>query len=109
MIHHVCGEPTCSEVGHVYLTSIPTGPLPFDPEKARTHWQFGDVIKVDPKARFLGIRPIAGEVDERRWLVLQVAQTSANRQWVLLCLNPGVAFGTTSHWSSMHGFVRVEE
>ncbi len=78
----------------------------------RGYWQFGDVVRVDPVQS-----PEVPQPDDRRWLVLVVASTSANRPWTTVFLggdDPDPVFAsihqpTIAHWDSMHGFARVEE
>jgi hypothetical protein len=108
-VHHVCGVAGCVDPGHLLLTSIPVAPI-VDPVKVRDHWRFGDVVRVDPTKN-----PMVPQPDDRRWMVLVPANTSAARQWTLLYIGPfeddpsrGVPGAYVSHWSSMYGFERVE-
>ena len=81
-----------------------TCPSPF--HLPRAYWAFGDIIRVDPKTN-----PKVPQPDDRRWMVLTTALTSANRQWTLMFVGPESHWGEApiSHWSSMFGFERVEE
>jgi hypothetical protein len=66
----------------------------------RGYWLFGDIVRVDPVTN-----PQVPQPDNRRWMVLVPANTSANRQWTFVSLGWEPII---SNWSSTYGFVRVE-
>lgn len=67
--------------------------------------RFGDVIRVDPKFMAeMGYSAYQPDADDRRWLILTPADTSAGRPWMTLSLNTG----TVSRWSSLRGFIEAE-
>jgi hypothetical protein len=73
----------------------------------RGFWQFGDIVRVDPTKN-----PMVPQPDDRRWMVLVAANTSAARQWELLFLGPSASLSAGSlvvPFSSMYGFELVEE
>lgn len=93
MIHHIDGNPFNNDPANlIEVTSVHGG-----------YWGFGTVVRVDPAKN-----PKVRQPDDRRWMVLVPANTSANRQWTLLFLGPALP-GCLVPFSSMYGFERVDE
>ena len=65
---------------------------------------FGDVIRVDPRfMEDIGRTAYQPDADDRRWLILAPAETSAGRPWTTLSLDTG----TLVSWKTLHGFIEV--
>lgn len=75
---------------------------------ARTYWEFGTVVRVDWDELVKDGRATKPDRDDRRWMVLTTPYPSATRGWTLLFLGGNTPEPVVSHWSSMHGFVKVE-
>lgn len=100
-LYHIDGDPLNDDPANLRVTKLGVETI------ARTYWKFGDIVRVDPAKN-----PKVPQPDDRRWMVLVAANTSANRQWTLMALNPidpSIGEPIVSHWSSVYGFQRVEE
>jgi hypothetical protein len=60
---------------------------------------FGDVVRVDPETAKVP------QPDERRWMIVVPASTSAAREWTMLYIGPDSPFFSLSHWASLTGFI----